>query len=490
MLDTVRSFAIRWLLEPTRKVSGLVIHKTDGNGTYVAGAVIELDFNDNINADEVKVTGAENVVVYVNDASSALVITTGTAPIMLDGVLPGRYYLYEMSAPNGHHKADSMGFTLSADGNITLNYDVDTILVNKNELEVIDSKIQGIRFVVCTMESLNIPLGYERKEVAESCGMDWYYTATPANSHDWETITKDKYTQTYNNIIVIKIYDRDNYAGYYTLIRPIEVTTFKGTADSVYIPYCGTDNVAYNGLAQFPEGVHYSYDNTRKLWTSDSDQVKSHNLIYPNFPSNISPELHADLSDRSSYKTEQSENTWEPAISCYDDYSIETELDHMPPSRAYNYIKQGCAFNPKATIGSGGPDADGYYYDTTYYGKTYLYKPVEAFSAGDSIAISGEKTIVSTTQTANYYKSKNYKPYNWTDKQDIITSSSSEWDRYSIPIDLSAYTDYADFDPDNISDLDYVYYGDGLTAEKMAEYTAAYKQGSIPGRDIVVELEK
>ena len=115
MIDTVRAFAVKWLLEPTKKVADimLIIRKTDGNGNYVKGARLELDFNTNTDADKAVVSGADSLKVYINSTTSALELVTGEQPITIDKLLPGRYYLYELKAPNGYLQADSMGFVIN-----------------------------------------------------------------------------------------------------------------------------------------------------------------------------------------------------------------------------------------------------------------------------------------------------------------------------------------------------------------------------------------
>ena len=63
MLNTVRAFAIRWLLEPVANTVTMIIRKTDDNGNFLPGARLELDFNTNTNAGDAVVTGAADVIV-------------------------------------------------------------------------------------------------------------------------------------------------------------------------------------------------------------------------------------------------------------------------------------------------------------------------------------------------------------------------------------------------------------------------------------------
>lgn len=494
MLNTVRAFAIRWLLEPVANTVKMMIRKTDGNGNFVPGARLELDFNSDTNAGNVTVTGAADVIVYINETTSALDMQTGTEPIIIDGLLPGRYFLYEWKTPNGYNRADSMGFVINSDGSITPNStSSETCIVTGNRFDVINEKIRGIRYVVCYIDNpTDLKIEYDIENFAESAGHMSVYSSDQSelitiDYQQWHTDSHQIQHTKYTGCMAVKIYDGDDYIGYYMLINAQKKHVYSGSAILTTTPYFGTDNVGYNGNMPFPPGVTYSYENTRNFWTSDNDNAKKYNLLWPDFPSEKPPTLPA-LGDYDRY-----ENTAVPyARSSYEHYY--TPMTQRGPYTRNMYIMRwNCTFDPKPDIGATGKVGD--YYADEIDRQSETVNTITSVSRYDTehIAVKHDYHITTTTKYVNFRKIATVgdptTSYDWEDREEIVTKESSNWSSVILPLDVSAYTDYSEYDPENLNNNGYVYYGDGMTAEKLAKYAAYFAAGSTTARQIVVEYE-
>lgn len=495
MLNTVRAFAIRWLLEPVANSAMLIIRKTDDNGNFVPGARLELNFFTNTNAGDAVVTGAADVIVYINETTSALDMLTGTEPIIIENLLPGRYSLNEWKTPNGYNQADSMGFVINSDGSITPNStSSETCIVTGNRFDVINEKIRGIRYVVCYLDNpTDLKIEYDVERFSESAGHMSIYAEDQSECktidyQQWHTDNHQINHSKYNGCMAVKIYDGDDYIGYYMLIRAQKTRVYLGSASIGTLPYFGTDNVGYNGLTPFPPGVTYSYENTRNFWTSDNDNAKKYNLLWPDFPSEKPPTLPG-LGEHERY-----ENTAVPyARSSYaHDYTLMTQRE--PYTRNMYVMLWNCTFDPKPDIGSSGIKVGDYYADEIDR-QSETVRTITSVSRYDTehIAVKCDYLITATTKYVNFRKMATVgdptTSYDWEDREEVVTKESSNWDSVILPLDVSAYTDYSRYDPENLSANGYVYYGDGMTAEIFAKYAEYFKAGSTTARQIVVEFE-
>lgn len=494
MLDTVRSFAIRWLLEPVANTVKMIIRKTDDNGNFLPGARLELSFNTNTNAGDAVVTGAADVIVYINETTSALSMETGTEPIVIENLIPGRYSLIERKKPNGYNWADSMGFVINADGSITPNStSSETCIVTGNRFDVINEKIRGIRYVVCYVDNPTaLKTSYDVEEFKESAGHMSVYAADQseyisAEVQQWHTDTDHiRHVEAYG-CMAVKIYDGDNYIGYYTLINAAKTKVYKGSAGIVTTPYFGTDNIGYNGLMPFPPGVTYSYGNTRAFWTSENDGAKKYNLLWPYFPSDTPPTLPS----RGTF--ERYENTGIPYYKSESTRYYSAMEKRDPYNRNY-YKAKGCPYEPKPGIGMDGNIVGDYVADANELITEIEYTIGNAYRySGDMIRVGMDRIITETTKWANFRKmlkvGNDITFYDWEDRTEDIAQTNTGTQYTDIPLDVSAYTDYSEYDPENLSANGYVYYGDGMTAEIFAKYAGFFKTGSTTARQIVVEFE-
>lgn len=490
MLNTVRAFAIRWLLEPVANTVKMMIRKTDGNGNFVPGARLELDFNSDTNAGNVTVTGAADVIVYINETTSALDMQTGTEPIIIDGLLPGRYFLYEWKTPNGYNQADSMGFVINADGSITPNStSSETCIVTGNRFDVINEKIRGIRYVVCYVDNPTaLKTTYDMEEFKEHAFMSVYEEPRSADIANWHTEFDTVNHYEYRSCMAVKIYDGDDYVGYYTFLTNARKTkTYSGKADLETYPYYGTDGIGYNGTMPFPEGVTYSYGNTREFWTSDNDSAKNYNPIHPDFPSEIPPSLPA-IGTVERY--ENTANTYSKSVYT----KIYSKMEKRSAEDRYSYLQQGCPYEPKPGIGMDGNTVGDYVADANELITEIEYTIGNAYRySGDMIRVGEDYISTATTKWANFRKmlkvGNDITFYDWEDRTEDIAQTNTGTQYIDIPLDVSAYTDYSDYDPENLSANGYVYYGDGMTAENLAKYAEFFKTGSTTARQIVVEFE-
>ena len=484
MLNTVRAFAIRWLLEPVANAVTMIIRKTDDNGNFLPGARLELDFNSDTNAGNVTVSGAADVIVYINETTSALSMETGTEPIVIENLIPGRYSLIERKKPNGYNWADSMGFVINADGSITPNSTSSaTCIVTGNRFDVINQKIRGIRYVVCYVDNPTaLKTSYDVEDFKEHAFMSVYEEPKSADIANWHTEFDTVNHYEYRGCMAVKIYDGDDYVGYYTVLEgAFKIKTYSGKADLETYPYFGTDGIGYNGLMPFPPGVTYSYGNTREFWTSDNDSAKNYNPIYPDFPSEIPPTLPAIGT------VERYENT-------VDTYSksvytkVYSKMEKRSAEGRYLYMQQGCPFEPKPGIGMDGHKVGDYIADTIEYTEEWEYTITSAkrdwVNSFYYISVSRDYNYSATSLYANFRKSSV-----WEDREETAVENSSGNLSIRIPMNVSAYTDYSEYDPENLNYNGYVYYGDGMTAEIFAKYAEFFKTGSTTARQIVVEFE-
>ena len=80
----------------------------------------------------------------------------------------------------------------------------------------------------------------------------------------------------------------------------------------------------------------------------------------------------------------------------------------------------------------------------------------------------------------------------WEDRTETVKNISTDSGGVIIPVDLSGYSykDYSDYDPnDTINSSGYVVYGDGLTAEKLAEYAKMYADNFSTATKVTLEFE-
>lgn len=216
MLNTVRAFAIRWLLEPIKKSEGitLIIRKTDGKGNFVPGAGLYINLYNNTNADKLKVAGAEIDYLYVGGSSSTLGIVTKSEIITISGVLPGNYVISEHNTPSGYINADSVSFSLLEDGTIKRYSTSETVIIDGYNFEIINTPIapvakHTIKFLAAWIDAPDTPYpsegstqcdvytNYEHDNIVEIC-----HTAS-------DMIT----AKASSKMLGIKIYEDDVYIG-------------------------------------------------------------------------------------------------------------------------------------------------------------------------------------------------------------------------------------------------------------------------------------
>lgn len=215
MLNTVRAFAIRWLLEPVANSAMLIIRKTDDNGNFLPGARLELNFFTNTNAGDAVVTGAADVIVYINETTSALDMETGTEPIVIENLIPGRYSLNEWKTPNGYNRADSMGFVINSDGSITPNStSSETVIIDGYNFEIINTPIapvakHTIKFLAAWIDAPDTPYPSEG-----STQCDVYTNYEHDNIVEISHTASDMITaKASSKMLGIKIYEDDVYIG-------------------------------------------------------------------------------------------------------------------------------------------------------------------------------------------------------------------------------------------------------------------------------------
>lgn len=427
MLNTVRSFAIRWLLEPMKKSEGitLIIRKTDGSGNFVPGARLELDFNDNINADRVIVSGAEDIVVYINDTTSALDIQTGSEPITIDELLPGRYYLYEYVTPNGYKKADSMGFTINPDGSVTPNYTSETVVISGNNFEIINIPKRTISFIACWIDNpTSVPTDYSTHDYYEQYVRVYDESGHSEETDEVERRFDDYYEYSQSKLLAIKIYDDNEYIGYWTVFGVSEHFTVFGTTMTGPVR-----NYGYALSGTLKTHIKHAY----------------------------------------------------------------TRLDHLCSSLYHKYVsEEGCPYNPLPySDGLGYTDDEGYYGSVENYVETNERQITSANGFGSQyryIPVTCSREITKEYDLVNVAKWENNHVTEWGPQKSKVSLSSTLSDTVEIPLDMSYYGDYKNFDaydPGNPEGT-YVYYGDGMTETVLADYLSICRTYS--SADMVVKL--
>ena len=138
-------------------------------------------------------------------------------------------------------------------------------------------------------------------------------------------------------------------------------------------------------------------------------------------------------------------------------------------------------------VGDYDADVNEYIEDFEYtIGNAYRY-------SGDMIRVRNDYINTATTKWANFRKmlkvGNKITFYDWEDRTEDIAQTNTGTQYTDIPLDVSAYTDYSEYDTENLSANGYVYYGDGMTAEIFAKYAEFFKTGSTTARQIVVEFE-
>lgn len=479
-----------------KKDKSIVLHKIDNYGNYVKGARLELDFNTNTDADKAVVSGADSLKVYINSTTSALELVTGGQPITIDNLLPGRYYLYELQAPNGYLQADSMGFVINSDGSITPNGTSDTVIVKNNAFELVDKKIHGIRFVVCFIDNpTSAKAEYKIERISEHAGPYSIYSGDNAQTAEMQRWHLDEDTIEHNKhegIMAVKIYDNDEYIGFYAIVNLSKMQVFKGKANLETYPYFGTDNVGYNGNMPFPSGVTYSYANTAAFWTGDNINAKTYNLIWPEFASDKPPILPSRGS------ISEYDITLSSSSRSYTRH-WHTEMEHMSPHNSYHYKNDyNCPFEPKPCFDSLGVNVKGDWYGDLNDRTAEITRSILAVSrrSDKDMSVSYREISKTVSSYVNLRKLGTVgdptSQYNWEDRTETVKNISTDSGGVIIPVDLSGYSykDYSDYDPnDTINSSGYVVYGDGLTAEKLAEYAKMYADNFSAATKVTLEFE-
>ena len=84
MIDTVRAFAVKWLLDPTPQSGySITIRKIDDNGDWVEGANMALSFFSTNNGDSVTISGAEKNIYGAYSAHIGCL--TQKSPVVISG---------------------------------------------------------------------------------------------------------------------------------------------------------------------------------------------------------------------------------------------------------------------------------------------------------------------------------------------------------------------------------------------------------------------
>lgn len=221
LLDTVRRFAVKWLLEPTPQSGySITIRKTDDNGSWVEGANMALNFFSTNNGDSVTVSGAEKNIY--SSYSTHIEFLTQKSPVVISGLLPGKYELYEQLVPDGYATAGWVDFEIMADGTISA-ANTDTIKINSATFDVTDVIIpdpSGIRFVICIMPA---------ETFAEFANVKDLVTASSSTSG-----TRTVFTL--KDVIAVKIYNNGEYLGAYLRAEKHDITLDGNAVDQYYVP--------------------------------------------------------------------------------------------------------------------------------------------------------------------------------------------------------------------------------------------------------------
>lgn len=245
LLDTVRRFAVKWLLEPTPQSGySITIRKTDDNGDWVEGANMALNFFSTNNGDSVTVSGAEKNIY--SSYSTHIEFLTQKSPVVISGLLPGKYELYEQLVPNGYESAGWVDFEIMADGTISA-ANTDTIKINSATFDVTDVIIpdpSGIRFVICIVPPETFAEFANVKDLVISTGTE---TTTTTDGSVFVTNSRDIFTL--KDIMAVKIYNNDEYLGTYVRAEKCSITHngevigyyYKPAGAGGQMPYCSSE---------------------------------------------------------------------------------------------------------------------------------------------------------------------------------------------------------------------------------------------------------
>ena len=427
MIDTVRAFAVKWLLEPTKKAEGLTISlsKINADGEYLSDAVLELYAVDNVNADKLIVTGGTIEYVYAGSSYSYIRIKTSGGIINVSGLLPGRYSLSEVTAPSGYVNNIGTYYFIVADETVKPMSTSRYFNLDGTAFKIINNRKRQIRFVVCHIDALPYPTEFERNEVRTET-----YDEEQITDYDDTTSCKSEGLQ------AVKIYDNGVYIGVTAIVAvKLQSLSALNGSNSNY-----TDVIWDNG------------------WSNVSGAGDDHDV-----------RLH----DGCHMYTRH----------------IYTNMTEASEAIKNSYAASGCPFTPKAATDLiYGPDEEG------YYGNIASEKGVReavinsVYRSAGSICVNSTLSIKIDTTCVNLRKGNNGKPYDWQDVEKVYTYTRSEAATSYITPNPAAYPDISTY-VSSTTVTEYMYYGDGLAAESMAEYYAMLKQGTTWDKDIIVDFE-
>lgn len=428
MLLSARELAVRWLLEPVGKAEGLTISlsKINSKSEYLSDAVLELYAVDNTNADKLNVTGGTIDYVYTGSNNSYIRIKTSGAVVTVSGLLPGRYSLSEVTAPNGYVNNIGSYYFVIADNAVKPMGTSQYYSVDGTAFKIINNRKRQIRFVVCHINGLPYPTEYSVNETYHHT-----YNEEQIVYHD-DTITRKN-----EGMQAVKIYDDDAYIGVAAIftVQSLPQNRIDGK-NSNYIDVISNVGFVYVSGGGDEHGIRlYDGSQTYTLHT------------YTNM-------------------TESSKFTQD------------------------DYANQSCPFTPRPAMNHYyGPDEEGYHSDIadTMGVRNTVINSV--YKSGGSIAVSSTLSIVITDTCVNLRKVDGERQYDWLDVEKTYTYTRSEKQTNYINLNPANYPNISDYVSSTDKILEYMYYGDGLTEEKMTEYYSLFKKGSTWNTDIVVDFE-